>query len=103
MEGRHVDVTRWTPPRTGIDDIRESSRRFATSRRSPATRSYIIDEVHMLSKQAINGLLKTLEEPPAHVKFIFAPRPRCERFGHILSRTQRFDLRRNSRRPASPI
>ena len=72
-EGRHIDVIEMdAASHTGIDDIREiieASRYAAVSARY---KIYIIDEVHMLSKAAFNGLLKTLEEPPAHVKFLFA-------------------------------
>ena len=71
MDGSHVDVIEMdAASRTGIGDIREI---IENVRYAPATarfKVYIIDEVHMLSKAAFNGLLKTLEEPPAHVKFI---------------------------------
>jgi DNA polymerase-3 subunit gamma/tau len=79
--------------RTGIDDIREiiEGVRYAPSERYKV---YIIDEVHMLSKQAFNGLLKTLEEPPPHVKFIFATTEIRKVPVTVLSRCQRFDLRR---------
>jgi len=79
---------------TGIDDIREI---IEAVRYKPAIaryKVYIIDEVHMLSKQAFNGLLKTLEEPPEHVKFIFATTEVRKVPVTILSRCQRFDLRR---------
>jgi DNA polymerase-3 subunit gamma/tau len=82
--------------RTGIDDIREiidSVRYLPVSARYKV---YIIDEVHMLSRQAFNGLLKTLEEPPAHVKFIFATTEIRKVPVTVLSRCQRFDLRRLS-------
>ena len=73
MESRHVDVLEMdAASHTGIDDIREI---LESVRYAPVTaryKVYIIDEVHMLSTQAFNGLLKTLEEPPPHVKFIFA-------------------------------
>jgi DNA polymerase-3 subunit gamma/tau len=95
MEGRHVDVIEMdAASHTGIDDIREI---IEAVRYKPAIaryKVYIIDEVHMLSKQAFNGLLKTLEEPPAHVKFIFATTEVRKVPVTILSRTQRFDLRR---------
>ncbi len=95
MEGRHVDVLEMdAASHTGIDDIREI---IEAVRYKPAIaryKVYIIDEVHMLSKAAFNGLLKTLEEPPAHVKFIFATTEVRKVPVTILSRTQRFDLRR---------
>jgi DNA polymerase-3 subunit gamma/tau len=79
--------------RTGIDDIREiiEGVRYAPTDRYKV---YIIDEVHMLSKQAFNGLLKTLEEPPPHVKFVFATTEIRKVPVTVLSRCQRFDLRR---------
>ena len=95
MEGRHVDVIEMdAASHTGIDDVREI---IEAVRYKPAIaryKVYIIDEVHMLSKQAFNGLLKTLEEPPPHVKFIFATTEVRKVPVTILSRTQRFDLRR---------
>src|SRR5690606_22917850 len=95
MEGRHVDVIEMdAASHTGIDDIREI---IEASRYRPAVaryKVYIIDEVHMLSKQAFNGLLKTLEEPPEHVKFVFATTEIRKVPVTILSRCQRFDLRR---------
>ncbi len=95
MESRHVDVLEMdAASRTGIDDIREiidSVRYLPVSARYKV---YIIDEVHMLSKAAFNGLLKTLEEPPAHVKFIFATTEIRKVPVTVLSRCQRFDLRR---------
>lgn len=97
MESRHVDVLEMdAASRTGIDDIREiidSVRYLPVSARYKV---YIIDEVHMLSKAAFNGLLKTLEEPPAHVKFIFATTEIRKVPVTVLSRCQRFDLRRLS-------
>ena len=95
MEGRHVDVIEMdAASHTGIDDIREI---IEASRYRPSVarfKVYIIDEVHMLSKAAFNGLLKTLEEPPAHVKFIFATTEIRKVPVTVLSRCQRFDLRR---------
>jgi DNA polymerase-3 subunit gamma/tau len=95
MEGRHVDVIEMdAASHTGIDDIREI---IEASRYRPAIaryKVYIIDEVHMLSKQAFNGLLKTLEEPPEHVKFVFATTEIRKVPVTVLSRCQRFDLRR---------
>ncbi len=94
-EGRHIDVIEMdAASHTGIDDVREiidASRYSAVSARY---KIYIIDEVHMLSRQAFNGLLKTLEEPPAHVKFLFATTEVNKVPVTVLSRCQRFDLRR---------
>ena len=95
MEGRHPDVIEMdAASHTGIDDIREI---IDSARYSPVSaryKVYIIDEVHMLSKAAFNGLLKTLEEPPEHVKFIFATTEIRRVPVTVLSRCQRFDLRR---------
>jgi DNA polymerase-3 subunit gamma/tau len=95
MEGRHPDVMEMdAASHTGIDDIRDI---IDSSRYSPVSarfKVYIIDEVHMLSKQAFNGLLKTLEEPPPHVKFVFATTEIRKVPVTVLSRCQRFDLRR---------
>ena len=95
MEGRHIDVIEMdAASHTGIDDIREI---IEASRYRPVSaryKVYIIDEVHMLSKAAFNGLLKTLEEPPPHVKFIFATTEVRKVPVTVLSRCQRFDLRR---------
>jgi DNA polymerase-3 subunit gamma/tau len=94
-ESRHVDVQEMdAASRTGIDDIREiiEGARYAPA--SARYKVYIIDEVHMLSKQAFNGLLKTLEEPPPHVKFVFATTEIRKVPVTVLSRCQRFDLRR---------
>ncbi len=94
-EGRHIDVIEMdAASHTGIDDVREiieASRYAAVSARY---KIYIIDEVHMLSKAAFNGLLKTLEEPPSHVKFLFATTEVHKVPVTVLSRCQRFDLRR---------
>ncbi|RKF14006.1 DNA polymerase III subunit gamma/tau [Roseovarius spongiae] len=95
MEGRHVDVLEMdAASRTGINDIREIIESVAYRAASARYKIYIIDEVHMLSTQAFNGLLKTLEEPPAHVKFIFATTEIRKVPVTVLSRCQRFDLRR---------
>jgi DNA polymerase III subunit gamma/tau len=95
MEGRHVDVTEMdAASHTGIDDIREIIEQVRYAPVSARYKVYIIDEVHMLSTQAFNGLLKTLEEPPPHVKFIFATTEIRKVPITILSRCQRFDLRR---------
>ncbi|HUO94430.1 MAG TPA: DNA polymerase III subunit gamma/tau [Rhizomicrobium sp.] len=94
-ESRHVDVQEMdAASRTGIDDVREiiEGARYAPA--SARYKAYIIDEVHMLSKQAFNGLLKTLEEPPPHVKFVFATTEIRKVPVTVLSRCQRFDLRR---------
>ena len=97
MESRHVDVLEMdAASRTGIDDIREIIESVRYLPVSARYKVYIIDEVHMLSKQAFNGLLKTLEEPPAHVKFIFATTEIRKVPVTVLSRCQRFDLRRLS-------
>lgn len=95
MEGRHVDVIEMdAASHTGIDDIREIIEQVRYAPVSARYKVYIIDEVHMLSTQAFNGLLKTLEEPPPHVKFIFATTEIRKVPITILSRCQRFDLRR---------
>ncbi len=95
MDGRHVDVTEMdAASHTGIDDIREIIEQVRYAPVSARYKVYIIDEVHMLSPQAFNGLLKTLEEPPPHVKFIFATTEIRKVPITILSRCQRFDLRR---------
>jgi DNA polymerase-3 subunit gamma/tau len=95
MEGRHVDVIEMdAASHTGIDDVRDI---IEASRYKPVTaryKVYIIDEVHMLSTQAFNALLKTLEEPPEHVKFVFATTEIRKVPITVLSRCQRFDLRR---------
>jgi DNA polymerase-3 subunit gamma/tau len=95
IEGRHVDVIEMdAASNTGINDIREiiDSVKYAPS--SAPYKVYVIDEVHMLSTAAFNGLLKTLEEPPPYVKFIFATTEIRKVPVTILSRCMRFDLRR---------
>ena len=95
MDGTHVDVIEMdAASRTGINDIREIIENVRYAPASARFKVYIIDEVHMLSKAAFNGLLKTLEEPPAHVKFIFATTEIRQVPVTVLSRCQRFDLRR---------
>ena len=97
MESRHPDVFEMdAASRTGINDIREilDSVRYAPV--MARYKIYIIDEVHMLSTAAFNGLLKTLEEPPPHVKFIFATTEIRKVPVTVLSRCQRFDLKRVS-------
>ena len=94
-ESRNVDVQEMdAASRTGIDDIREIIEGVRYAPVAARYKVYIIDEVHMLSKQAFNGLLKTLEEPPPHVKFIFATTEIRKVPVTVLSRCQRFDLRR---------
>tara|TARA_Y100001970_G_C14242723_1_gene865929 strand:+ start:1357 stop:3015 length:1659 start_codon:yes stop_codon:yes gene_type:complete len=92
---KHLDVLEMdAASRTGIDDVREL---IESSKYNPTSAKYkifIIDEVHMLSKQAFNGLLKTLEEPPPHLKFIFATTELKKIPVTIISRCQRFDLHR---------
>src|SRR3954451_10830519 len=94
-EGRSLDVLEIDgASNRGIEEIRELR---DTVKYAPATskfKIYIIDEVHMLTKEAFNALLKTLEEPPAHVKFMFATTDPEKVLPTILSRCQRFDLRR---------
>jgi len=96
-ETKHLDVLEMdAASRTGIDDVREL---IESSKYNPTNAKYkifIIDEVHMLSKQAFNGLLKTLEEPPPHLKFIFATTEVKKIPVTIISRCQRFDLHRVS-------
>ena len=94
-ESRNVDVQEMdAASRTGIDDIREIIEGVRYAPVAARYKVYIIDEVHMLSKQAFNGLLKTLEEPPQHVKFVFATTEIRKVPVTVLSRCQRFDLRR---------
>ena len=96
-ESRHVDVMEMdAASHTGIDDIREIIDGVKYASVSARFKIYIIDEVHMLSRNAFNGLLKTLEEPPEHVKFIFATTEIRKVPVTVLSRCQRFDLRRIS-------
>ncbi len=95
MEGRHVDVMEMdAASRTGVGDIREIIDSVHYRAASARYKIYIIDEVHMLSTSAFNALLKTLEEPPQHVKFIFATTEIRKVPVTVLSRCQRFDLRR---------
>jgi DNA polymerase-3 subunit gamma/tau len=94
-ESRNVDVQEMdAASRTGIDDVREIIEGVRYAPVAARYKVYIIDEVHMLSKQAFNGLLKTLEEPPPHVKFVFATTEIRKVPVTVLSRCQRFDLRR---------
>lgn len=95
LEGRHLDVIEMdAASHTGIDDIRDLIDSAHYKPNSARYKVYIVDEVHMLSKQAFNGLLKTLEEPPEHVKFIFATTEIRKVPVTVLSRCQRFDLKR---------
>ncbi len=94
-EGRHIDVIEMdAASHTGVDDIREIVDAVRYASVSARYKIYIIDEVHMLSKNAFNALLKTLEEPPEHVKFLFATTEVDKVPVTVLSRCQRFDLRR---------
>jgi DNA polymerase III subunit gamma/tau len=94
-EDRHVDVIEMdAASRTGIDDIRELTEGMRYRPVSARFKIYIIDEVHMLSKNAFNALLKTLEEPPPDVKFVFATTEIQKVPVTVLSRCQRFSLRR---------
>ncbi len=94
-EGRHVDVQEMdAASRTGVNDVREIIDSVAYRAASARYKVYVIDEVHMLSTSAFNALLKTLEEPPPHVKFIFATTEIRKLPVTVLSRCQRFDLRR---------
>jgi len=94
-EGRHIDVIEMdAASHTGVDDVREIIEAVRYASVSARYKIYIIDEVHMLSKSAFNALLKTLEEPPAHVKFLFATTEVGKVPVTVLSRCQRFDLRR---------
>ena len=94
-EGRHIDVIEMdAASHTGVDDVREIIDAVRYASVSARYKIYIIDEVHMLSKNAFNALLKTLEEPPEHVKFLFATTEVAKVPVTVLSRCQRFDLRR---------
>ena len=98
-EDRHIDVIEMdAASRTGVDDIRDLIDGVRYRPVSARYKVYIIDEVHMLSKNAFNALLKTLEEPPAHVKFVFATTEIRKVPVTVLSRCQRFDLRRVDQR-----
>ena len=95
LESRHMDVVEMdAASNTGVDNMREIIGQVQYAPMQARTKVYIIDEVHMLSKSAFNALLKTLEEPPPHVKFIFATTEIRKVPVTILSRCQRFDLRR---------
>jgi DNA polymerase-3 subunit gamma/tau len=95
MDSRHIDVIEMdAASHTGIDDVREIIENARYRPVSARTKVYIVDEVHMLSKQAFNGLLKTLEEPPEHVKFLFATTEIEKVPITVRSRCIRFDLKR---------
>ncbi|SNT29305.1 DNA polymerase III subunit gamma/tau [Sphingopyxis indica] len=94
-EGRHIDVIEMdAASNTGVDDVREIIEAVRYAAVSARYKIYIVDEVHMLSRNAFNALLKTLEEPPPHVKFLFATTEVNKVPVTVLSRCQRFDLRR---------
>jgi DNA polymerase-3 subunit gamma/tau len=94
-EGRHIDVIEMdAASHTGVEDMRAVIDAVRYSAVSARYKIYIIDEVHMLSRNAFNALLKTLEEPPAHVKFLFATTEVDKLPVTVLSRCQRFDLKR---------
>nr|WP_166175923.1 DNA polymerase III subunit gamma/tau [Altererythrobacter segetis] len=94
-EGRHIDVIEMdAASHTGVDDVREIIEAVRYAAVSARYKIYIIDEVHMLSRNAFNALLKTLEEPPPHVKFLFATTEVEKLPVTVLSRCQRFDLKR---------
>ena len=95
INSNHMDILEMdAASKTGIDDIRELIENAKYSPTSAKFKIFIIDEVHMLSKQAFNGLLKTLEEPPPRLKFILATTEVRKIPVTILSRCQRFDLKR---------
>ena len=95
MESRHIDVIEMdAASHNGVDDVRQINDAIRYAPVSARTKVYILDEVHMLSTPAFNALLKTLEEPPPHAKFIFATTEIRDVPVTVLSRCQRFDLRR---------
>src|SRR6478672_11989573 len=95
MESRHIDVLEMdAASHTGVDDVRQINDSVRYAPASARYKVYIIDEVHMLSTAAFNAFLKTLEEPPEHVKFVFATTEIRKVPVTVLSRCQRFDLRR---------
>ena len=99
INSNHIDILEMdAASKTGIDDVRELIENSKYSPTSAKFKIFIIDEVHMLSKQAFNGLLKTLEEPPPSLKFILATTEVRKIPVTILSRCQRFDLKRVRRR-----
>ncbi len=95
MDSRHVDIIEMdAASHNGVDDVRQINEAVRYSPVSARYKVYILDEVHMLSRNAFNALLKTLEEPPPHVKFVFATTEIRKVPITVLSRCQRFDLRR---------
>src|SRR6267378_1066776 len=95
MESRHIDVIEMdAASHNGVDDVRQINDAIRYAPVSARMKVYILDEVHMLSGAAFNALLKTLEEPPPHAKFIFATTEIRKVPVTVLSRCQRFDLRR---------
>src|SRR5438034_4974938 len=95
MESRHIDVLEMdAASHNGVDDVRQINDAVRYAPVNARYKVYILDEVHMLSTAAFNALLKTLEEPPPHAKFIFATTEIREVPVTVLSRCQRFDLRR---------
>ena len=95
LADRHPDVIEMdAASRTGVDDMREVIEATRFRPMQARTKVFVIDEVHMLSRNAFNALLKTLEEPPPHVKFVFATTEMRKVPITVLSRCQRFDLRR---------
>src|ERR1700760_4556226 len=95
MESRHLDVIEMdAASHNGVDDVRQINDAIRYAPVSARMKVYILDEVHMLAPQAFNALLKPLEEPPPHAKFVFATTEIRKVPVTILSRTQRFDLRR---------
>jgi DNA polymerase III subunit gamma/tau len=95
IESRHVDVIEMdAASHNGVDDVRQINEAVRYAPVTARTKVYILDEVHMLSGAAFNALLKTLEEPPPHVKFVFATTEIRKVPVTVLSRCQRFDLRR---------
>src|SRR5215469_711431 len=95
MESRHLDVIEMdAASHNGVDDVRQINEAVRYAPVSARYKVYILDEVHMLTPQAFNALLKTLEEPPPHAKFIFATTEIRRVPITVLSRCQRFDLRR---------
>src|SRR5258708_2841776 len=95
MESRHIDVLEMdAASHRGIDDVRQINDAVRYAPVNARYKVYILDEVHMLTKEAFNALLKTLEEPPPHARFIFATTEIREVPITVLSRCQRFDLRR---------
>src|ERR1700716_533718 len=95
LADRHPDVVEMdAASRTGVDDVREIIEATRFRPLQARTKVFVVDEVHMLSRNAFNALLKTLEEPPPHVKFVFATTELRKVPITVLSRCQRFDLRR---------